>query len=363
MSVNRLPSISMEYREGSSDKIYRACIEQQATGGYVVNFAFGRRGATMNTGTKTNSAVPYPEAEAIYTKLVNSKLAKGYRKQPGYPGQQETAGSIHVVERQDTGLRAQLLNPITEEEAEAYLADDGWCSQEKYDGRRTLIRKTGLQLIAANRNGLRTGLPGTVASIFSYVPGNFVLDGELVGETFYAFDLLERGEADYKGAPYRIRLNELRSLLSTAAGNNVIVAPTVTGRGKRQHMTEMKSANKEGIVLKDLTAVWSADRPAGGGGPALKCKFWASCSCVVLKTNARRSVELALGGKPVGNVTIPPNKLVPGKGQVVEVRYLYVTGVGGSLYQPTYLGVRDDLRTADCTEERQRLKYKPQEEE
>lgn len=61
MKQEQLPSIALEYREGSSDKVYRACIEQSG-GGFVVNFAYGRRGATLNTGTKTQSPVKYAEA-------------------------------------------------------------------------------------------------------------------------------------------------------------------------------------------------------------------------------------------------------------------------------------------------------------
>jgi bifunctional non-homologous end joining protein LigD len=49
----------------------------------------------------------------------------------------------------------------------------------------------------------------------------------------------------------------------------------------------------------------------------------------------------------VGNVTIPPNKDVPAVGSVIEVRYLYAYE-GGSLYQPTYKGVRDDVDTEEC---------------
>jgi hypothetical protein len=74
--------------------------------------------------------------------------------------------------------------------------------------------------------------------------------------------------------------------------------------------------------------------------------------------NACRSVEIALGGKAIGNVTIPPNHDIPAIGQVVEIRYLYVTGIGGSLYQPVYLGQRDDIRAEECTVERQRIKFR-----
>ena len=71
-------SIALEYREGTSDKVYRAAIEQSGEG-YVVDFAYGRRGTAMNTGTKTATPVSLAEATGIYTKLVRSKIAKGYR--------------------------------------------------------------------------------------------------------------------------------------------------------------------------------------------------------------------------------------------------------------------------------------------
>src|ERR1043166_9181502 len=80
---NPMEQITLYFRQGTSDKVYQASIEQQ-NGGFVVNFAYGRRGSTMNTGTKTQSPVGYNEAKAIYNKLVKSKEAKGY--QPGSDG-------------------------------------------------------------------------------------------------------------------------------------------------------------------------------------------------------------------------------------------------------------------------------------
>jgi bifunctional non-homologous end joining protein LigD len=74
---------TLYFRQGSSDKIYQASIEQQ-NGGYVVNFAFGRRGTTLQTGSKTQSPVSYEEAKGIFDKLVNEKTAKGYT--PGEDG-------------------------------------------------------------------------------------------------------------------------------------------------------------------------------------------------------------------------------------------------------------------------------------
>ena len=51
---NQMETITLYFRQGASDKIYQAAIEP-AGGGYTVNFAYGRRGTTLSTGTKTQS--------------------------------------------------------------------------------------------------------------------------------------------------------------------------------------------------------------------------------------------------------------------------------------------------------------------
>ena len=50
----------------------------------------------------------------------------------------------------------------------------------------------------------------------------------------------------------------------------------------------------------------------------------------------------------MGKVTIPPNYDVPAIGDLVEVRYLYAYR-GGAVYQPTYLGKRNDSDLTDAT--------------
>ena len=60
--------------------------------------------------------------------------------------------------------------------------------------------------------------------------------------------------------------------------------------------------------------------------------------------------------KAAGNVTIPPNHDLPQPGQVVECRYLYAFRESGSIYQPVYLGSRDDIRAEECTTTQ--LKYR-----
>jgi bifunctional non-homologous end joining protein LigD len=57
----------------------------------------------------------------------------------------------------------------------------------------------------------------------------------------------------------------------------------------------------------------------------------------------------------VGNVTIPPNHTVPANGSIVEVRYLYAFP-GGSVFQPVYLGQRDDVTRRECHVSQLKLK-------
>jgi len=362
MSKN-LPSISLAFCEGTSDKVYKTAIEE-AKGKYVVNFAFGRRGSTLNTGTKTNQPVSLEEAQKIYDKLVLSKTGKGYKIVGGAEGLgTSVANAVVDKDQRDTGLRPQLLNPITEEEAEAYLTDDDWCAQEKFDGKRMTIRKS-VDIVAANKKGLSIGYPDTIASSLALIAldAYFVTDGEAVGDVFNVFDLLECHNTDLRDEPYSDRIDMLKTFIG-GGSKAVVVAETAIGTtAKRKMMAKLKASGKEGIVFKKLSAKWYAGRPESGGS-AVKCKYWASCSCVVSKINAKRSIQVSLEGQPVGNVTIPPNKEIPAVGQVVEIKYLYVAGKGGSLYQPIYLNVRDDVDESECTFKDQKLKYKSQDED
>ena len=88
--------ITLYYREGSSDKVYQAFIEPQGEG-FVVNFAYGRRGSTMNTGTKTQTPVDYDTATKIFYETGQREEGQGLHRRPGWHPVSEhpKGGSCH----------------------------------------------------------------------------------------------------------------------------------------------------------------------------------------------------------------------------------------------------------------------------
>lgn len=144
---------TLYYREGSSDKVYQTAIEP-AGGGFVVNFAYGRRGSTLQTGTKTQKPVSREEADKIASKLIAEKQAKGYTIEANGTPYPSTGN-----EGKDTGIRCQLLKPVEEDRVPYLLRNCRHVMQQKMDGRRMLIRKQGREIIGINRRGLVVALP------------------------------------------------------------------------------------------------------------------------------------------------------------------------------------------------------------
>jgi bifunctional non-homologous end joining protein LigD len=342
-------AVTLYYRDGSSDKVYTAAVEPRGPG-FVVTFAYGRRGGTLTTGTKTPTPVGLDEANRVYDRLVREKTSKGYTPGPDgrpYAGT-ERAGRV-------TCVLPQLLNPVDESDVDRLIADDDWWAQPKFDGRRVMVLKQGSDVTGINRTGLTIGLPEPVAAAVLTIPiDRCLIDGELVGDVYHCFDLLNRGDDDLRDEPYARRYDAALNLVDAVPDDALRYAETaVTTAHKRRLVDRLRREDAEGVVFKHRLAPYTHGRPHVGG-PQLKLKFTATVSCRVAAVNAgRRSVAVELldastgDWAGVGNVTVPPNHAVPARGDVVEVRYLYAYR-GGSLYQPVYLGRRDDVSPSGC---------------
>lgn len=358
-------TISLAYRDGGSDKVYNASLAEQA-GGYVVNFAYGRRGNALTVGSKTTAPVAIEAANKIFDKLIKEKMAKGYSIESGTI---PSIAALSTNEKIDTGMHAQLLNAIEEDHALRLLEDDDHLAQEKYDGRRIRIKKIGTELIAANRKGQQIPVPEFL-SYLSRTENDFEIDGENMGSFIAVFDVLQFNAKNVRllSAQHRIGFIDLVTEGSSALRK---VTTAFGSEDKQMLYIGLLKGKKEGIVFKRKDAPYVPGRPASKG-PQLKFKFYATASFIVMKVNTQRSILLGLckpgidsAGKSLiveaGNCTIPVNYDVPNERDIVEVKYLYAFKESGSVYQPSYLGKRDDIEVHDCTTFQ--LKFKPEEKE
>jgi len=238
---------------------------------------------------------------------------------------------------------------------EELLKEETWWAQEKKDGKRMLIHKAA-ELTAINRRGLSVGAPDSILQAASAIERSFLIDGEAIGDTLFAFDLLALDEKDIREKPYEERQQLLESIGFNGAIQ--IVATAKTSEQKEQLYKQLKKQSSEGIVFKDKTAAYTAGRP-NSGGTQRKFKFYDTASVVVRAINDKRSVAVMVYDEQeeigIGNVTISVNKDIPPVGSIIEVRYLYAYK-GGSLYQPTFLELRTDIPKEECVIGQ--LKYK-----
>ena len=389
-----IESVTLYYKEGSSDKFYIASIVEDA-GAYSVPVTWGRRGTSGQSGYKVQG-MSFDEAQKAYNKVVKEKTGKGYKVEGGmkpikpYAGIPASAPVDSVNESLDnldkiwetkkrkidwkdggekvdkggyevfvpatgkifSGLLPQLLNEIEESDVEKYIADSNYCAQEKHDGKRRMLRYEAGKTEGINKKGQIVGYPavfeGACRELSELNGGlhDFVLDGEEVGETFYAFDLLSIKGDGLKGQTYRVRYGTLEGL-SIQNGSMQVVGTAYTTKDKRALYERLKKDGKEGIVFKLL----DGKHKVGYGPDQIKFKFRGSASVIVTGHNKKNSISVAVlneCGKlvPVGNITMIGH-VRPPVDSIVECSFLYFFP-GGSLYQPSYIGVRDDVNREDC---------------
>jgi len=366
---------SLEYRQGSSDKVYIVDLYKDQNGNYQLEAKYGPRNGNLNGAPKDLKNDPYRE----FDKLVMSKIKKGYSIASTMDGNDSRAPGSGVTStpkpaaRQKFGMPVQLLNEITEDEALKLIDSGFWVMQQKFDGERRQIESCGSSnpIHGGNRKGELIDVPQSVFNAFSawnlpVTGGLTVFDGEAVGDDYFIFDVLKFEGQDLTGYQLSHRLDVLDSLKDKYGhiSSNIHFAETwYSPDEKRAAFEKIKQHGKEGVVFKLKVGMYKEGRP-NSGGEALKFKLWESVTVVVSKVNDGRSVGVSMHDEKgfdlvaVGNVTIPANFSMPKLGDLVEVRYLYVTNIGGSLYQPVYKGSRPDKEIADTLA---KLKYKPTE--
>jgi bifunctional non-homologous end joining protein LigD len=353
-AVDMNKSIRLEAASASGGKFYEAYI-REVDGGFVVNFQFGALGDTARTGSKTPAPVDLAKAEKIFDALVKSKMTGGsqYREVTG-----GAAASAYIAPAAAMAANAclppRLLNDIDPGKVLDLVADAAWWCQIKYDGDRVQLHATDAGVtLYSGRSAKTRNCPKAVAD--AVAPYRFVIDGELVGETLWAFDILTVGPQDFRGEAYQDRYAALESVLEILGCPAIrLVASAEDSAAKAALIVDAQLGHKEGVVFINALAPYTPGRP-NKGGDNLRWKFTASASVIVAQGgNDKRSVDLELAdGTRIGSCTIPVNREVPKPGEIVEVAYLYCQG---SLVQAVYKGVRTDVAREACT--RAQLQFK-----
>lgn len=363
-----MKQVNLYYTSGSADKEYRIQLINN-NNLYSVVYQYGRRGNVSQCEYKIKDTTE-DKALKVFEKCIKEKISKGYTVNlTGEPGS-TTFISIDELLQVKThkslpqnnnitnikSLLSQQPNPIDEKEVSKYINDNNWGMQPKYDGKHIMVRiednQTKYQ--AFNKKGKPIFIPENVMQNLLNLKKNLEIDGELIGDTYITYDLLSYDNKDLKQKTYHERWKILNQLHT-----KIQVSPLYINKNTKQtHFSQIRNQNGEGVVFKKLDSLYNPLRP-NSGGDMLKYKFYATASCIVLKQNeGKRSVSLGLIDKEiinVGNVTIPANYDIPSKDDIVEIRYLYAYK-GGSLYQPIYQGLRDDINHEECLITQ--LKYK-----
>ena len=196
-------AISLYFREGSSDKVYHAQIVPNGDNLYSVNFQYGRRGSTLQTGSKTAAPVTLAEARKIFDRLVTEKRAKGYTE-----GERGVPYSGGELANRRFEYAPQLLNFIDEPTMLEYVRRPDWFMQEKMDGVRQIVECRAGAVTAGNRNGLTVAVSSAIAEAVLALDHDCVLDGEATGDVYWPFDLLSFDGRDitHRSATYRLQL-------------------------------------------------------------------------------------------------------------------------------------------------------------
>lgn len=397
-----IQSVTLHCQQGSSDKVYILGIMRlepltSTTWSPSQNFAvvahYGRRYGPLTVTHKGHFST-LVEATKKFNSLVREKSAKGYELIESVTTPEEGAQAsaptpapyvpAPFVPSAPPRPRCVLLNAVSPDSVDSLLEAPEWALQPKIDGQRLLVEIAEDGTIRGfNRRGVEVTVPANIVEGLDGFPTGVTYDGEITGgadgQVFHIFDVvdenltfqqrteaLERVFGRQEGRPPAGRLltpyrqEALEGIVGQNGNGSVRLVRTYIDRwAKRESLKTLADANREGVVFKRLDARYTVGRP-NSGGSYLKHKFVQSATCQVLRVNNQRSVEIGLVGpgalpsRSCGNVTIPANHEIPAVGQLVEVQYLYANPVvsdfsrgSATLYQPVYLGVRDDADGPD----------------
>lgn len=421
-----IEKISLSCQEGTSDKVYHMQL-CRVEGGFINLIQHGKRIYDVPEEDKSRSNLTklskpdagpttYAKAKELFDEKVKEKL---HRKRYEYyqcghvvnrqssmfnPSEgagesapaQSTLIQVAPLSLTGTGYLPQLLNPSPIGAAEAFITDSSYYASPKADGVRFIPGFVGGEIRASNRRGegapvprhLETELLQLVEATGS--SAGLCLDGELVGSTFYVFDLLElegqalspRQDRPHQPLPYFIRARQMQRLSRAYAAwrtekaireeQKIKFLPIArTEEEKRKLFRELFNSSAEGIVFTHVQSVLKPGKP-NVGSDRTKIKFFKELDCIVrprVKHSKQTEEELRsfecfvyhegqlmnIGHCASGVTDSIYDELAAAERRketkVAIIRYLYATGrieEGGKMYQSAFLRFRSDKLPHEC---------------
>lgn len=234
--------------------------------------------------------------------------------------------------------------------AAAFVTEVFWGMEQKVDGHRVLAKVEKGRIIPYNRNGepYSKNFPsGEAQLLLKHFRVGDIVDGELVGGRFWAFDLPFRSGTDYTSNEYTMRRAHLRSR------EYPYTLPVARlPEAKAELMRKVRDEGGEGVIIKHLYAPYE---PGVRSSKMLKAKYVKTIDCIVssLNRNGREAIGLSvLDDRELVEVGACSTIGKPSVelGDVVLIRYLYATDPEAPrLVQPTLIEVRDDKPPNECT--------------
>lgn len=267
-------------------------------------------------------------------------------------------------------IAPQLAQEANVADVMRYVTDDHWVLEQKLDGNRVMMLSPGGDypptFLTRSGNAYTKKVPQALRDFrfpTDTAAGGIVFDGELIRNgsndyTYWVFDLpvlFDAGSStNMADHPLKTRRFMLEATVKTLNPPLRLVPTARTTEEKIALAERALTENFEGLLAKRADShYWM-----GGRGPDwLKLKFTTTADVVVkgVRDDGKDSICYEVyddvTGAPidVGRASLIGKEKACGieKGDVVEVRYLYV-GANGRLYQPTIMRKRDDKRPEEC---------------
>lgn len=397
-----VPATELTFIEGSSAKFYRtyAC-------GQVAHVQYGRLGTFGSWQTKE---FPNEDAAAAHArKQAESKWKKGYQYVKDVilsfdttPAQADLANALDAAQAEPCqGADRPVIDAtVTVAAADAVMPDAvkvlnpqpydgdnstpramlaqtvdaagvtvdsmvaawGYVTQRKYDGDRVLIDVIDGVVSVYGRNGQakqRDVNPTLLAPFANLTVDRWTFDGEMLGgRQLVLFDLIEAPSVE-PASIFPVRYETLTHIVGALGVNpdEIVVAPVADTPAAKQAMLDQAQAEGwEGVIFRDRSS--DSGYVAGRTSKLVKHKFVREADCVVIGLDdVKQSASLGLYHHETGEAVYIGKVSTIGKGiidagDVIEVRYLYVTDPDSPrLYQPRIMRKRTDKTAGECTTE------------